>query len=422
MPSFLQFWSVPYRDIAETLFLGGTTVTSSDSTQFTLTNGTYTVRVSGTNLSFDANGRMLTGEIDHYNTYEGDPSLGKAVMIADSNFTLLDRDTFNAAFDLARAGSMRAAVNLVMADWAQENYGHTNYSGGYMKGTIRGDNLFGGGPSDFIFGGLGEDVIVLGGGNDEGYGGDDRDWLYGGGGDDLIYGGAGDDNIWADDFGPAYIGDDEAYGGAGNDGLTGGRGRDSLYGGADNDFLNGERDNDVLNGGTGNDSIRGGAGLDTLTGGDGNDSLDGGIDNDRIDGGDGDDFAMGGQGDDRIDGGAGNDTLQGHAGVDGLFGGDGSDTLNGGLGSDELTGGLGADRFVISGADTQPFTDYITDFELDVDQIVFSGFGLTSLDELLALGVDTADGVLFALSSNRWVVVAGVEVSQLTNSDDLIVS
>ncbi|QLQ19913.1 MAG: hypothetical protein HZT43_16670 [Exiguobacterium profundum] len=103
MPSFLQFWSVSYRDIAETLFMGGTTITQGDDTYFTLTNGTHTVRISGRNISFDASGRLLTGEIDHYVTYEGDPSLGKAVMIADSNFTLLDVDLFNTAFDLARA-------------------------------------------------------------------------------------------------------------------------------------------------------------------------------------------------------------------------------------------------------------------------------------------------------------------------------
>lgn len=440
MPSFLQFWSVSYRDIAETLFMGGTTVTQGDDTYFTLANGAYTVRISGSDISFDADGRMLTGEIDRYVTYEGDPALGRAVMIADSNFTLLDAATFNAAFDLARGGSMRAAVQLVMADWEQEYYSHSNYSGGFMRGMSGGDGLFGGGLTDFIFGEGGSDTVVLGGGNDIGYGGADADWLYGGTGDDLIFGGEGDDAVWADEFGPRRAGDDEVHGDAGNDGIRAGAGQDTVHGGADNDRLDGEKGSDLLFGDGGADALIGGAGFDSLDGGEGEDSLDGGWDDDRMDGADGNDGLSGAKGNDSLyggsgadslrggdandllDGGSGDDWMRADGGDDSLFGGDGNDTLNGGFGSDEMTGGQGADRFVISGADTLPFTDYIADFELGVDKIVFANFGLASVDELIGLATDTADGVLFVLSPNRWVVVAGVEVLQLSGTDDLIVS
>ncbi len=421
MPSFLQLSAISYRDVAETLFMGGTTITEGDATYFTLTNGDYTVRVNGRDIAFDESGTMTSGTLEGYRLYAGDSVGGQQLLICDTNFGLADPDLFNAAFGLARSGALRDAVTLVMQDWEQEYYSHTNYSGGYLRGLSGGDGLFGAGLSDFIFGNGGEDTVVLGGGHDEGYGGADRDWIYGGPGDDRMYGGAGDDNITSDEWRPSEAGHDLAYGGIGNDGIAGGFGRDTLYGGAGDDFLNGERDSDSLNGGAGNDSIRGGAGFDTLTGGEGDDSLDGGADDDRLSGGHGHDLLVGAVGNDVLVAGDGDDILRGDAGADRLFGGADDDTLNGGLGSDELTGGSGADRFVISGADTQPFTDSILDFELSVDTIVFSGFGLSTVDELIGLAIDTADGVLFMLSPARWVVVAGVEVLQFAGTDDLIV-
>jgi pimeloyl-ACP methyl ester carboxylesterase len=83
----------------------------------------------------------------------------------------------------------------------------------------------------------------------------------------------------------------------------------------------------------------------------------------------GDDLFFGVLGDDRAAGGNGNDTLIGGTGNDELLGENDDDVLIGGKGIDTLSGGSGNDQFILS----DPFDgkDIITDFDVDVDKILF---------------------------------------------------
>ncbi|MGF1497823.1 MAG: DUF4347 domain-containing protein [Elainellaceae cyanobacterium] len=72
----------------------------------------------------------------------------------------------------------------------------------------------------------------------------------------------------------------------------------------------------------------------------------------------------------QIRGTVGDDLLQGGDGDDTLLGGQGDDLLNGGLGNDTLTGGEGADQFAIA---PNSGTDTITDFEIGIDTLSFTG-------------------------------------------------
>ena len=75
------------------------------------------------------------------------------------------------------------------------------------------------------------------------------------------------------------------------------------------------------------------------------------------------------------------DLLDGRSdgGDDTLNGGNGDDILFGGAGNDTLTGGEGADQFVFL-ANSNSGDDVITDFEADIDKVVFAD--LVSADEL----------------------------------------
>ncbi|MDO5639700.1 MAG: Ig-like domain-containing protein, partial [Neisseria sp.] len=67
------------------------------------------------------------------------------------------------------------------------------------------------------------------------------------------------------------------------------------------------------------------------------------------------------------------DLLDGRSdgGDDTLYGGNGNDILFGGAGNDTLTGGAGADQFVFL-ANSNSGNDTITDFEADIDKVVFA--------------------------------------------------
>ena len=127
---------------------------------------------------------------------------------------------------------------------------------------------------------------------------------------------------------------------------------DRIEGLKGDDTLGGKAGNDVLNGGAGDDVLFGVEGHDTLTGGDGNDLLRGQSGNDVLKGGMGDDTLFGGNQFDRLNGGDGDDYLDGVGGI----------TI--------YNGGAGSDRFVIHD-DSQ--TDWIQDFEVDVDKIELAG-------------------------------------------------
>jgi CSLREA domain-containing protein len=106
--------------------------------------------------------------------------------------------------------------------------------------------------------------------------------------------------------------------------------------------------------------------IENATGGTGNDRLTGNTLNNTLNGG---------SGNDQLQGLGGNDTLWGGAGNDILNGGIGNDSLWGGLGDDILTGGAGNDQYLFQGDSvfsTSLGVDYISEFELGLDQIVLS--------------------------------------------------
>ena len=122
--------------------------------------------------------------------------------------------------------------------------------------------------------------------------------------------------------------------------------------------INGTDDGDLINGFNGDDQISGLNGEDFIWGGRGNDVIEG---NDH------DDEVFGGPGDDNVSGNAGHDRVFGGTGDDQLFGNTGNDLLRGGIGNDILTGGERIDYFVLAPGEG---TDTITDFEVNVDQLL----------------------------------------------------
>ena len=151
--------------------------------------------------------------------------------------------------------------------------------------------------------------------------------------------------------------------------------------------------------------------------GDSADIIDGGQGNDQIFGGAGNDSLIGGAGRDGLDGGSQDDILNGGGNADTLSGGAGVDRLIGATGDDQMTGGAGGDLFVFGrngGHDT------IADFENDVDAIRLSrALGIASVDDALALAVETSGHVVFSFASGEVLMVLNTTKFELT--DDLLV-
>jgi Ca2+-binding RTX toxin-like protein len=277
-----------------------------------------------------------------------------------------------------------------------------------LRGTPRGDVIFGAEGPDSLVGLRGDDLLM---------GETGPDTLRGGPGGDVLNGGSGQDRL------SAGSGGDVAYGGFGPDRIDGGLGDDVLDGASDNDTINGGPGADVLHGGSGGDVLAGGSGDDVLYSDSGPDILSGGPGDDalyantgaiaQVDCGPGqdtlyvdpgaapyslrktllrgatgcervlglpapsgpsvgirylaspvgglkrgtdlDDVLLGGPGADVLRGGEGNDVLWGQrqgdivsAAPDELSGGAGDDIVYGGPGPQLITGGAGAD-FLESG-------------------------------------------------------------------------
>jgi len=188
------------------------------------------------------------------------------------------------------------------------------------------------------------------------------DRMLGFGGDDMIAGGKGDDNI-------------QGFGG--EDIIVGGRGHDIILGGDDDDTIDGDEGNDHLYGEGGDDVINGGVGKDTIGGGDGNDVIDGGAAADIL---------VGHSGDDTLIGGDANDRLYGHSGMD---------TIIGGAGNDAMAGGSEADTFVFGPASGR---DTITDFQVGLDRLDFSAYGLDAVTVQNALDNPYSDTSLTGIN------------------------
>ena len=81
-----------------------------------------------------------------------------------------------------------------------------------------------------------------------------------------------------------------------------------------------------------------------------------------------------------------NDTIYGYNGNDNLYGLSGNDRLYGGLGSNNLLGGAGYDWFSMSARGSAgSSSDYIRDFQFDVDKIDVSAWGISDFSQVQAL-------------------------------------
>lgn len=324
-----------------------------------------------------------------------------------------------------------------------------------VLGSLHADTLLGRDLSEWFGGGDGDDWILGRGGADTLEGGTGNDTLEGGPGADFLNGGGGQSDVASyfeaasgvsinladpgrntgEAAGDSYAGievvlgstyGDDLRGSGGGDTLVGRSGDDFLMGLADRDMLRGDDGNDTLDGGDGSDTLRGGAGHDVLYGGQGNDRILGEAGNDRIVatlgnnklfGGTGADTVMDGPGASRLTGNAGSDFLIGGAGNDTLVGGSAHDTLAGGDGRDKIVGGTGND-FMVGNAGNDWFvfnpgygTDTIGDFSLaEGDQLYISRTLAGGADAagVLALGHDSAQGLLFAFDDGTSVLLAGV--------------
>lgn len=196
------------------------------------------------------------------------------------------------------------------------------------------------------------------------------------GGDDLIIG-----REWAE-IAMGQDGNDTIWGYGGIDSLRGGLGDDLIYGDSDSDFSG---DDDVLLGHAGNDTMYGGGG------------------NDRLIGGGHSDWLQGGYGDDR------------------LVGQSGNDTMIGGEGADIMIGGAGADVFVFDWYDLGT-SDRIVDFEVGVDKLDFSVYGVESGLQYVHLDIDAYNGVDTMISVSGWNLslhLRNVTPDELSASDFL---
>ena len=131
-----------------------------------------------------------------------------------------------------------------------------------INGLAGADKILGGKGGDFIFGGIGIDILFGEDGNDELDGGSENDQLYGGVGNDSLYGLDGDDDLYGennDDYLSGGAGADYMSGGNGNDTFFGGPGIDTMLGGyGDDKYYVGATDvSDVIveYAGQGNDRI-----------------------------------------------------------------------------------------------------------------------------------------------------------------------
>ncbi|MEM6851412.1 MAG: calcium-binding protein, partial [Pseudomonadota bacterium] len=302
--------------------------------------------------------------------------------------------------------------------------------GNVLSGFAGADTLVGGGGADSLLGGDGADFLFgdlfgFEDGADTLDGGAGDDLLQAGAGDDLILGGAGDDIVVAQNGSDSVEGgegDDLIFGGIGDDAsdtLSGNEGDDQLFGFFGDDILDGGAGGDRLFGGDGADSITGGADNDVIFGESGDDRIEGGDGDDELSGNMGDDTLLGGEGDDQIFAQFGDDVADGGAGDDVIFGGldNGADTLIGGEGDDTLFGFGGEDVFVFGEGDG---SDRVSDFEVGVDVLDFSGLGadFDSFGEAIAAAAQQGADTVFTFGADQ-VTLAGVDASTLTESDFL---
>lgn len=445
----------------------------------TLSGGSYAIEFGDTtSISYISNAGLISGQsngINLFSTNFGGLSLSNSGEVSALVGYAISADTpgtinivnsglisgsgginvnGDGSLNLLNAGVISTTFSTVI-DGSSSNDSIVNY--GTILGTTRlrdGADSFNGinGLQDSIFGGTGDDVILGGASKEALYGDGDNDILFGNGGGDVFYGGFGNDAM----RGGADA--DEFFGGSGTDwvyyqnsdagvevDLTSGFGfggfaqgdtydgveqvfgsqfRDELNGDDGFNYLVGGSGNDVMRGYSGNDLIRGDGGADVMNGGFGADRLvytasNGAVNVNLTTG-----SASGGHatGDiffsfENISGSKYNDVLTGSTGTNQLFGFDGDDVIRGYLGNDGLTGGAGADTFVF---DNNGGTDFITDFENDIDKLDLSVYNYASTAQVLADTTVVGADVFINIDANDIIRLVGFAPNVGDLSDDLI--
>ena len=329
-----------------------------------------------------------------------------------------DYDDTVFSFDVGTSNAQVLDPNIAQQDSGDDVDDVVDGINGDPVPTTENDTLYGGSGDDQLFGMAGSDLVFGQDGNDQIWGNSGNDILRGGSANDTISGGSGNDHMFGDtgnDEIDGNSGNDTIEAGSGNDIVSGSQGDDHLYAGSGADNVDGGSGNDQLTAGSGNDTVKGGTGNDIAYGDSGSDRLDGGKGDDTLLGGQGADKAKGGSGSDHLYGGDGKDYLNGGSGSDVLTAGDGNDKLLGEKGSDLLTGGEGADKFIFRASDADGSVDQITDFS-EEDTIELRGFGLNSLDDVLAIAEEDTNGVTLNLTGDDDLIIKDVVLSDL--SDD----
>ncbi|WP_425404060.1 VCBS domain-containing protein [Hwanghaeella sp.] len=353
-------------------------------------------------------------------------------------------------------GSGAVTVNLSSVERNGQAAGTATDSHGDTDTLISIEEVRGTEQGDTFFGSTGDETI-------RGRGGDDN--IEGGGGNDSLRGDGGNDTIVAGD------GDDFIDGGSGNDTITAGGGSDFIQSGFGSDVIDGGDDFDQISYRNRDSGIIGGFATGTVTDGtssftdtltniesinstDFDDQLFGNADdnafrsffgNDTIDGGAGHDRASYdfsditngvtidlGRGIAQERTGAFTDTLINIENIEGtetadllIVGGDG--TASGQAGDDVILSGAGDDflrgdtfdNLGSSGADIFGFkfgsgTDTIFDFNLSVDRLSVSGFGIQQFSDLSGILAAAGTGDTLDFGNGDTIQLQNVDASQLT--------
>ena len=300
--------------------------------------------------------------------------------LEDAHFAGNDLFDGGAGFDyVVQIGGTAATISLATGLGSGGAAGNTYVGIEGLGGSSQADGLTGNAGDNVLLGAGGADVLTGLGGDDLLIGNDFFGFFYGftatrgyGGANPFSYTLSGAINVSARVDDGAV---DQLFGGSGNDVLIGGDGADVLDGGKGDDIAS------YADGSAGvTVNLTMGTGLDNAAEGDVLTGIEGVIGSDFADGLTGSGAAN------TLDGRGGSDALSGMGDLDTLLGGSGDDTLNGGGGSDNLTGGAGHDWFVFDGRLGQ--SDVISDFEVDVDQIVLDHAIFLKLVVASPLGAD----------------------------------
>lgn len=223
-----------------------------------------------------------------------------------------------------------------------------------------------------------------------------------------------------DSAGDSFDSIEDVIGTAFDDVIRGGDEDNSIAGGDGNDVLDGRGGDDILEGGDGDDLLRGRDGADTLDGGLGIDTASyrgatAGVTASLLD-------ASGNAGDAEGDTYVDIENIEGSSSFGDVLSGDDNDNVVDGRGGNDFLQGNGGRDFLIGGGgnDTFIFTSssdrsLVRDFESGVDKLLFSGLGVTSLDDFATN--ETANGNAILSASGVSVQLIGVGLADLDSGD-----